>query len=88
MKGYCVSKTLQLYGTEPVNSQWTLLFCCTRDCSMSTRNLTGKSEPDPCILYAGLAQSTKPKYCVFFCSVEPGVLVIYRKSLKMENPPV
>lgn len=41
MKGYCVSKTLQLYGTEPVNSQWTLLFCCTRDCSMSARNLTG-----------------------------------------------
>lgn len=65
MKGYCVSKTLQLYGTEPVNSQWTLLFCCTRDCSMSARNLRGKNEPGPCIMYTGLAQSTKPKECFF-----------------------
>ncbi len=32
---------------------------------MSTRNLTGKSEPDPCIMCAGLAQSTKPKYSFF-----------------------
>jgi len=54
---------------------------------VSTRNLTGKSEPDPCIMCAGLAQSTKPKYS-FFCSVEPGVLVICTKSLKRENPPV
>lgn len=45
---------------------------------MSARNLTGKTEPDPCIMYAGLTRSTKPKYCVLL-QCKPGVLVIHRK---------